>query len=114
MKARAVKDWEVMYSDPIAVRAGDEVTLGKRDTEWPGWVWCTNEAGKGGWVPERIVEAGRERGRILAGYSAVELAVRIGDALSLHGEESGWYWATNEAGQSGWVPASHIEQIDGE
>jgi len=112
IKARAIKDWKVVYSDPIAVNTGDLVVLGQRDTEWPGWVWCTTDAGRSGWVPERLVEAGGERGRMLAGYSAVELAMHAGDRLSLHREESGWYWATNEAGQSGWVPASHVEQID--
>ncbi len=108
-KARVIQEWQVLYPDPIVLKAGEEVKLGQLDTEWPGWVWCVSEAGKGGWVPEKIIESHDERGRALADYTAAELAVGVGEELTLHNEESGWYWATNEAGQSGWVPASHVE-----
>ena len=27
-------------------------------------------------------------------------------------QESGWIWCTDQAGQSGWVPAENVERID--
>jgi hypothetical protein len=98
-RARAVKEWKIIYADPIVVKAGEVVRLGKRDTEWPGWVWCTSEAGKSGWAPEALIEAGGDTGRIRSDYSAVELALQPGDLLVLYRELSGWYWATDEAGK---------------
>jgi SH3 domain/Variant SH3 domain len=107
--ARASADYETMYSDPLTVSAGEELTLGRRDDEWPGWIWCVNRAGKGGWAPERYVEErGEGSGVARQDYTAAELPLRAGDTLTLHAEESGWYWATNAAGRSGWVPRTHI------
>ena len=30
--------------------------LQRGETEWPKWIWCTNDAGKSVWVPENWVE----------------------------------------------------------
>ena len=30
--------------------------LRRRETEWPGWIWCTNDSGKSTWVPESWVQ----------------------------------------------------------
>lgn len=37
-------------------------------------------------------------------YTATELSVEEGETVTVSFEESGWGWATNESGQSGWVP----------
>lgn len=105
--ARAIHEWQIHYPDPIAFEAGDRLTLGQRDDQWPGWVWCTNTEGKSGWVPEAYVDT--MTGVAKRSYTARELALAVGDLLSLHYEEAGWYWATNQSGQSGWAPASHLD-----
>jgi 8-oxo-dGTP pyrophosphatase MutT (NUDIX family) len=109
--ARATADHKPYYPDPLVVSVGEEVTVGREDTEWVGWLWCTSAAGKSGWVPKRYIEPASEgdKGRILVDYTAAELPVQTGEALTLHHEESGWYWATNAAGEQGWVPATHVE-----
>ena len=106
---RVIEDYQAVYTDPLTISTGEELTIGERDSEWPGWIWCTNGAGKGGWVPERGIEQRGEVGVARYDYSAAELSVRVGEELTLHAEESGWFWATNRAGRSGWVPAKHIE-----
>jgi hypothetical protein len=107
---RVTKAWHAIYPDPITFRAGDELALGVRDAEWPGWIWCTNHAGKSGWVPESYLEGhGGERGWAARDYTATELEAQVGERLTLHQIESGWFWATNRAGQSGWFPANHLE-----
>ncbi len=67
MNAYVIANWPGKHLDPLILRAGEGVTLGQRDTEWPGWIWCVNGAGQrvngwawrtnakreSGWVPER-------------------------------------------------------------
>lgn len=107
--ARAIQVWQTQYPDPIAFEAGDKLTLGQRDDQWVGWVWCTHPNGKSGWVPEAYVDT--TTGIARRTYTARELALAIGDTLTLHEEEAGWYWATNQHGQSGWAPASHLDSL---
>lgn len=108
--ARAIAGWTVMYPDPVDVRAGETVTLGDEDQEWPGWIWCTDARGRSGWAPTRYIERGDDGSGVMRrDYVARELALAAGDELLLHETLNGWYWATNAGGESGWVPASHVE-----
>lgn len=103
MQGRAVEDWVVMYPDALVGRAGDRLTLGCVDEEWP-FIWCVAADGKAGWVPLGFVEQQGDVGVLRRDYTAQELALTIGEVVTLHDEESGWYWATNQLGLSGWVP----------
>ncbi len=111
MNARVIADWQVKDSDPLILRAGEGVTLGQHDTEWPGWIWCINDAGKSGWVPEQYIEAHGSEGVARYDYTAVELAVNVGDELLVGQRLKGWAWCTNASGQSGWVPERNLETI---
>lgn len=97
------------YPDPIDVNTGEIVVLGKTDPEWPGWQWCTDGRGKSGWVPIEWIEArGNACGIIKHPYTARELPISIGQKILVQRQESGWYWASNEAGETGWIPSSHV------
>lgn len=100
--------YQAAYPDPLVVRAGEELTVGEKDSEWEGWLWCTDAAGKSGWVPEGYVERRGARCTAIVDYDGTELSVRVGEELLGGSEESGWIWCTNQAGQSGWVPAEHV------
>lgn len=106
---RVIADYQATYLDPLTIQSGEALTLGKTDPEWPGWIWCTNRDGQSGWVPESYLERHGQKGIARYDYTAAELSVQANEELILHQFESGWYWATNQDGQSGWVPASHIE-----
>lgn len=109
---RVIKEYQAPYPDPIQAEAGEEVRVdASRETDIPGWVWCTNQAGKGGWVPIAYLEMQGDRARMLYDYNAIELTIRVGEVLTVHKTESGFHWATNENGQQGWVPAAHVESI---
>jgi uncharacterized protein YgiM (DUF1202 family) len=111
---RAITDYLSPYTDPLAFSAGEELTVGEKESEWPGWVWCTNRAGKGRWVPEAYVERRGSTCVMLCDYEATELPVSAGEVLAISGkEESGWIWCTNQAGQSGWVPMDNVS-MEGE
>jgi hypothetical protein len=107
---RVIKEYEAPYPDPIQASAGEDVSVDlSRVTDIPGWVWCTNHAGKGGWVPATYIEVEGERGRMLYDYNAIELTVHVDEVLTVHNTESGFHWVTNQNGQEGWVPVAHVE-----
>jgi hypothetical protein len=87
------------------------VTVGRNDTQWPGFVWCTNQAGKGSWTPENFIERTGERGTARRDYDATELSAAVGEELVIGEEAGGWLWCTNSQGQSGWIPADNVEVI---
>jgi len=50
-KARIIREYMPEYPDPIEVAAGERVSVGNEDAEFPGWVWCRSSDGREGWVP---------------------------------------------------------------
>lgn len=109
--ARVILDYRCAYPDPLAICTGEVLAVGECDTEWPGYVWCTNRAGKGGWVPASYLDRQGELGVARCDYTARELTVSAGEILTVEKAESGWLWAVNPAGESGWVPAKHVEKL---
>ncbi|CUS04703.2 SH3 domain protein [Candidatus Promineifilum breve] len=101
---RAVEPWSVHYPDPIRGAAGDRLTLGRRDDEFPGWVWATAGDGREGWVPESWLRMDGGNGTLLHDYTAAELALEPGDVVSGAVVVSGWLWATAADGRVGWAP----------
>lgn len=92
----------------LMARAGARVRLVREDEEWPGWIWCENEAGVGGWAPAPFLVREGETAVFRRDYEATELTVQAGDHLLLHEQVCGWWWAADEQGKSGWIPASKV------
>jgi hypothetical protein len=105
---RVISDYQSPFPTPLRVGKGQELAIGSRESEWPGWIWCTAPDGQSGWVPESYVARRGDRARVLRGYDASELSVRAGEEVAAGIEESGWIWCTNQEGQVGWVPAKHL------
>lgn len=79
--------------------------LGKRDSEYSGWIWVTTPNGNQGWAPEQAIEhLTPTGGTALESYSARELETVEKEKLTLLRELNGWLWVENGAGQKGWVP----------
>jgi uncharacterized protein YgiM (DUF1202 family) len=109
---RVIADYQAPYPNPVRVKAGDEITLDRdKKTDIPGWVWGTDRAGVGGWVPESYIEPHGEADVIRCDYDAIELTIHVGDILTFHKAESGFYWVSDQTGRQGWVPASHVEAV---
>lgn len=98
------------YADPLVVSKGDTVALDERDGEWPGWVWCWDAAGKGGWLPEEIVEQNGESGRVRELFDTTELTVQIGEFVSGGRIVAGWQWCRRQDGRDGWVPIACLQE----
>lgn len=97
-------DYEERDRDPIRLRAGDRVDSGPVDRAWPGWVWVTDAAGRGGYVPEEILRTlGDDRCELTEDFDPAVLAVARGDALESLRQIHGWHWCRNAAGNCGWV-----------
>lgn len=100
-----------IYPDAVRVRRGEKVEVGGADPEFPGWIRITDPAGRSGWAPELILErSGRSEAVVTEDYDATELDVSPGDRLTVHRELAGWYWVSDEAGESGWVPVDVTQE----
>lgn len=111
-RVRMTTDHRPRGGPVLRLRAGDTVTVGARDDDWPAWVSCTADDGTVGWIPERYLahEAPDfERASVLHDYNATELAASPGDVLDVLGEEEGWLWCRAANGELGWVPARGTE-----
>lgn len=97
------------YAEFIAVKKGTQVALGRRDSEWPGWIWCTNDSGKSSWVPETYLDIHEKTGIFRQDYDARELTVEIGDLLAVETEAAGWLFCRSKSGEFGWVPKKCTE-----
>jgi len=115
------KEHRASHAGPIAVRAGDPVTVGRRDTTWPDYVWCAGPDGREGWVPEAFLEAAggataadatADVRRARRDYDARELDVAAGDVVLAGEEAGGWLWCEVADGRRGWVPAGCLAPAD--
>ncbi len=89
---------------------GDRLSFERKETEFAGWIWCTNDSGKEAWVPENWVDIEGDSCVMKRDYNAIELSVETDEVLTIELEESDWAWATKEGGQSGWVPLENLER----
>lgn len=99
-------DYEETDLDAIALRAGQEVTVGPVDRAWPGWVWAIDHAGRAGYVPEGFLEPlGEGRFSAMRPFDPTVLAVKRGDRLVSLEEIHGWHWCRHADHREGWVAA---------
>ncbi|MEP6907174.1 MAG: SH3 domain-containing protein [Pseudoxanthomonas sp.] len=111
-RARVIAAHRAPDRPSIRVAAGDTVTLGERDSDWPQFVWTTLAQGLGGWIPATLFDRESGEATAQADYDTRELPTEIGEMLMVHHQQEGWCWAENENGESGWIPARAIEMID--
>lgn len=103
------KPYRRPFPNPIKVRAGEVVSADfDKETDLPGWVWCTDDRGRSGWTPRMWLAKQESDWRITRDFDAIELTVETGLAVTVHFEEAGFYWLTAEDGRTGWVPTSHV------
>ena len=103
-KCRVIKAYSSPYTDPWIITKGEILSIGEKESEWPGWIWCTNNSEKSRWVPESYLEISGVTGKAKQDYNATELSVKVG-------EEAEWFWVINQQGKSGWVPIKNVKII---
>jgi hypothetical protein len=100
MYARLSNNHHARYRNPLAVVAGEKVTLGIRDVDWPEFIWATDPRGRSGWIHQGFLDGDT----VLRDYDAREIEGNTGDAVRLIELAGGWWWAENEIGERGWLP----------
>jgi SH3 domain-containing protein len=114
-RLRATAPHQIPGRPPIQVVPGQHVRVGRRDTEWPAFVFITTGTGSG-WVPERYLDTSSDPAAALTGYDTTELATTAGEELILivRDDPSGWVRVRNAAGSQGWVPLRTVEPVPGD
>jgi hypothetical protein len=110
-KCRVIEDYDSPYTEPLIIRKGEILSIGEKESEWSGWIWCTNKEGISRWVPENYLEIKGSIGTANQDYNATELNVKRGELLVIEVEEAEWYWVINQEGKSGWVPIKNVQII---
>lgn len=108
---RVITPYRSPFPNPLLLPAGGRVAVTDKETEYEGWLWCTDPAGVSGWVPQSYLARQGDSAVLLRDYDATELTVSAGEELLVSESESGWYWCIRPAGESGWVPAEHVERM---
>jgi hypothetical protein len=109
-----IKSHTANYPNPIRFQVGDSIQVGKRDDEFPGWIWVTTGDGNQGWAPIQYLQIDNFDKSAIAqqDYTARELNTTIGENLILKYELNGWGWVENEHEETGWVPLKTIQALD--
>lgn len=100
MYARLTANHRPRYRTPIAISAGEKVTLGIRDVDWPEFIWATDARGRSGWVHQGCLKDDVA----IRNYDARELEANTGDQVRLVELAGGWWWVENQIGEFGWLP----------
>ena len=112
MNCIAISSHKSSYPTPIRLEPGDIVTVGRRDQEYPGWIWVITSAGNEGWAPESHIRIGSlETAVAKNAYTSRELDTQVGEYLSCKVELNGWLWVENVNGDSGWVPKTSVRAV---
>jgi hypothetical protein len=111
LRVRVITDYHASYPEPLRIKTGDLLQVVRSDDEYPGWIWCTANGGKAGWLPESWADIQHGVCTMIRDYDGTELAAVEGDILTVDLEESGWLWCVNSAGQRGWIPKAQTETL---
>ena len=96
------------FPHPLVARAGTGLSLERRSSEFPGWVWGRDSGGTEAWVPEIFLEISEGRAVLLTDYDSTELTVSAGATVEILDEVAGWAWCRDPAGRAGWLPISNL------
>lgn len=99
------------FTSPIRFKAEEGVIVGKRDEEYPGWIWTTLASGNSGWAPEELLSISGATAVALADYDATELPTENGEPVRVIFEMLEWAWIKNATGREGWVPVKTLLRV---
>lgn len=116
---RVIQAYQSTNTDPILFEAGESVYISEKVDRWNNnpewiWVWCTDQRGKSGWVPQHILRRRMDTsmGIALERYIATELSANEGEELLAEQELNGWLWCVKCMGQAGWIPLENIAWLE--
>jgi len=123
MKYIVKEDHRTEYPNPITLKQGEKIIVGKTseetagetpyDENWTNWIFCTKpDKSNEGWVPKQIVNIENDFGIITEDYSAKELDVDEGTIVEGIKELNGWLLSKNsETNEIGWIPLDKLRKF---
>jgi hypothetical protein len=108
---RVTESYETPFPEPLKAKAGERLTFERKETEWEGWLWCTNASGQSAWVPENWLRLDKGTCVLQRDYTARELSVTEGELIRADFVESDWVFGSEAGGKQGWVPLSHLSLV---
>ena len=108
MKVTVIEEHKSSFPNPIRLIKNELVQVGRRDTEFTGWIWTTTSNGNSGWAPEALLDINGDRATAKENYNARELNTSIGEELTVQRELNEWYWVSNSVGEQGWIPVKTV------
>jgi hypothetical protein len=109
---RVVKPYKTPFDSPFRAEKGEKVRFERRRTTFEGWIWCIRDSGDSAWVPESWVELEEETCVFTRDYDSTELSVALDEVVQGDLTASGWIWATDHSGKTGWVPLKCLKLIE--
>lgn len=107
---RVIQEHNRSYDEGIRFRCGELVEVGRRDTRWSSWIWCTTASGASAWVPEQLLNiSDPTRAVVTADYNSTELIVNPGELVTGMQVLAGWIWCQNGRNGEGWVPLENLQ-----
>ena len=104
-------DYSSAFPDPFKLVKGERLKTSDRKSDWEGWIWCTAQSGKRGWVPTSYLVIENESAILKQDYDATEMNVSSGEELIIVFEEAGWAWCMKDNGEAGWVPLDNLKSV---
>jgi SH3-like domain-containing protein len=100
------------HIENIRVRTGDDLVVGRRNQQFPEFVWCAAVDGHAGWVPEALIEmTGPGEAIATSDYDAAQLTVVKDEILDVLESTASWCRCRNAGGVAGWVPAAILTAV---
>lgn len=109
LKCYVIESYQSAYPNPVKFCVGDDVSVGIKDYEYPGWIRVTTTCGNEGWAPEWYIDQTSQPAKAIYDYDATELTVVVGQRLTLHHFLNSWVWAETECHQLGWLPSACLD-----
>jgi hypothetical protein len=112
MEYKALRPYRPESSDFIVGAVGDTFKFERRETMYPGWVWCFDGRGHRAWVPEAYLVITGETCRLIRDYDSRELELTSCETVHIIEQESGWARVINRKEQTGWVPLECLISLE--
>jgi len=110
-KYRVTKDHNASFPYVLLAVEGDEVSVGKEDSEMPGWFWCKDKLGVEMWVPKTHLTIDVGKAVFNQPYNSTELNAAPGELVQYIGEALGWVECLDSKWRYGWIPSAKLMLI---
>lgn len=108
-----IREHKRSYDEGIRFRYGEPVEIGRRDTRWSSWLWCSTATGVGAWVPQQLLKSSDQtRAVVTTDYNSIELSVTPGELVTGTQVLAGWIWCRNAHNEEGWVPLENLQPAE--